>query len=130
MPVMAMQHYADPAEEIIDRIGDLSDVVVPGNKVLLGIYMRPSQTKSGLHLPDKYREEDLYQGKAALVLKCGPAAFKGDWRTEGFDPKPGDWVAFRPSDGFKIDIRSPEGHCILLVDTAVRLIIPAPHLVF
>lgn len=125
-----MIHDRDPVEEIVERIGDLSDVVVPSNKVLVGIYLRPQRTKGGIELPDKYRDEDVYQGKAGLVLKCGPTAFKGDWRVEGFAPKPGDWIAFRPSDGFKIDIRSREGHCILLDDTAIRLILPAPDLVF
>lgn len=129
-PVMSMIHDTDPVDEIVNRIGDLSDVVIPANKVLLGIYMRPSKTKSGLHIPDKYREEDFYQGKAGLVLKCGPAAFKGSWKVEAFEPKIGDWVAFRPSDGFKIDIRSQEGHCILLEDTSIQLILPAPDLVF
>ena len=130
MPLMEMIHDTPPDEEIVERIGALDDFVIPANKVLVGIYMRPSKLKSGLHLPDKYREEDLYQGKAGLVLKCGAAAFKGDWRVEGFEPKPGDWVAFRPADGFKLDIRSAEGHCVLLEDTKIQMILPAPDLVF
>lgn len=134
-PVMEMAHDGDPVEDIFERIGSLDDIVLPANKVLVGIYMRPTTKKVAgtnkvIHLTDSTVAEDMYQGKAGLVLKCGAAAFKGDWRTEGFSPKPGDWVAFRPSDGFKLDIRSENGHCILLDDTKVQMIIPAPDLVF
>ncbi len=130
MPVMEMVHVVDPAEQLVARIGDLSEFVVPSNKVLVGIYMRPEKTKGGVILTDTYRDEDLYQGKAGLVLKRGPTAFTGSWKVEGLDPAVGDWVAFRPSDGLKIDIRSKEGHCILIEDTQVQMVIPAPDLVF
>lgn len=130
MPLMAMSHDADPAEEIIDRIGDLSEFVVPANKVLIGIYMRPAKTTSGIHLPDKYREEDVWQGKAGVVLKRGPTAFTGSWKVEGLDPQVGEWVAFRPSDGLKIDIRSKDGHCVLVEDAQIQMVIPAPDLIF
>jgi co-chaperonin GroES (HSP10) len=127
-----MQHDTDPAEDTIERIGDLSEFEVPLNKVLVGIYMRPARTKSGIELPDNYRAEDIYQGKAGLVLKCGPLAFVDDERIKfnGFKAEPGEWVLFRPSDGLKLDIRSAEGHCILLSDTQVLMKIPAPDLVF
>lgn len=130
MPAMLMQHVTDPAEEIVDRIGDLSEFIVPGNKVLLGIYMRPQKTKSGIELPDNYLDEDRFQGKACLVLKKGPVAFTGSWKVEGLNPDVGDWVAVRPSDGLKIDIRSAKGHCILVEDSQIQLVIPAPDVVF
>ena len=131
MPVMAMQHYSDPVEEIFDRIGDLSEFKVPRNLVLVGIYMRPSATKGGILLTDTYREEDKWQGIAGLVLKRGPLAFKSeDGRFEGFDPEPGTWITFRPSDGIKFDIRSKEGHCILVKDDLIQMMIPSPDLVF
>lgn len=130
MPVMEMVHITDPADSIIDRVGDLSEFVVPANKVLIGIYMRPEKTKGGVILTDQYRDEDRFQGKAGLVLKRGPTAFSGSWKVEGLDPQPGEWVAFRPSDGLKIDIRSKEGHCILIDDTQVQMVIPTPDVVF
>ena len=132
MPVMEMQHFVDPVEEITERIGDLSEVVVPFNKILIGIYLRPGKTKSGLHLPDQYRAEDVYQGKSGLILKRGPMAFVDDERVKfnGLDPQVGEWVVFRPSNGLKLDIRHQEGHCILLTDTQIELVIPTPDLVF
>jgi hypothetical protein len=132
MPLMTMVHVTDPAEEVMDRIGDLSEVVVPFNKILVGIYMRPDKTKSGLHLPDQYRTEDLWQGKSGVILKKGPMAFVDDDRVKfnGLNPEVGEWIAFRPSNGLKLDIRHKDGHCILLTDTQVELVIPSPDFVF
>jgi co-chaperonin GroES (HSP10) len=132
MPLLEMVHVIDPVTETIERTGDLSEFEVPLNKVLIGIYMRPEKTKSGMILPDQYRNEDVFQGKAGLVLKCGPLAFVDDDRIKfnGFKAEPGDWVLFRPSDGLKLDIRSKDGHCILLADTQVQMKIPAPDMVF
>lgn len=130
MPVMQMKHDIDPAEDIIDRVGDLSEVAIPLNKVLVGIYMRPAKTTSGIHLPDEIRDEDRYQGKAGLILKKGPMAFVDDEKVQfsGLDPQVGDWVAFRPSNGLKIDIRKV--HCILLSDTHIEMAIPTPDMIF
>lgn len=132
MPLMEMVHVEDPSDALVNKIGDLSEFEVPLNRVLIGIYMRPEKTKGGVILTDKYRDEDRYQGKAGLILKRGPLAFVDDDRVKfnGFDPKPGDWVMFRPSDGMKVDIRAADGHCILLTDTQVQLVIPAPDVVF
>lgn len=127
-----MVHDIDPIEETINRIGDLSDIVVPFNKILVGIYMRSGKTKGGVILTDQYRDEDKWQGKAGLILKRGPMAFIDDDRVKfnGLDPQVGDWVVFRPSNGLKLDIRHKEGHCILLTDTQIELVIPSPDLVF
>lgn len=132
MPVLEMVHDIDPIEETINRIGDLSDIVVPFNKILVGIYMRSGKTKGGVILTDQYRDEDKWQGKAGLILKRGPMAFIDDDRVKfnGLDPQVGDWVVFRPSNGLKLDIRHKEGHCILLTDTQIELVIPSPDLVF
>ena len=132
MPLREMVHVADPVDETLERVGDLSEFEIPLNKVLVGIYMRSGKTKSGIIVPDSVRDEDRYQGKAGLVLKCGPLAFVDDERIKfnGFKAEPGEWVLFRPSDGLKLDIRSAEGHCILLSDTQVLMKIPAPDLVF
>lgn len=137
MPLMTMQHDEDPAEKLINEIGDLSEFIVPFNKILVGLYVRPNKMKikgtdKVFHLSDETVKEDLYQGKAGLILKKGPMAFVDDDRVKFNDLRPdvGDWIAFRPSAGLKIDIRSKDGHCILLRDTEVELVIPAPDVVF
>jgi co-chaperonin GroES (HSP10) len=132
MPLMEMVHIVDPVDEHIDRIGDLSEFEVALNQVLVAIYLRPEKTASGIILSDKTRDEDKYQGKAGLVLKRGPLAFVDDDRIKfnGFSPKPGEWVMFRPSDGIKLDIRAKDGHCVLLTDTQIKMSIPSPDLIF
>lgn len=132
MPVLEMVDIEDAADEIFNRIGDVTDIVVPFNKILVGIYMRGEKTKSGIILPDQTRSEDKWQGKSGLILKRGPMAFVDDDRVKfnGLNPQVGEWICFRPSDGMKLDIRHQEGHCILLTDTQVQLVIPAPDLVF
>lgn len=128
---MAMDHGGiDPAEQIIETVGDLNDVGVFHNKVLCGIYVRPEKTKGGILLTDAHRDEDLYQGKAAVVLKVGPTAFVDDGQAKfyGQSVKPGDWIVFRPSAGLKMKIRKTD--CVLLQDVQIELKIPAPDVVF
>ena len=82
MPYMRMQHDVDPVKQMLDEIGDLSNIEVFNNQVLLGIYIRPVKTRGGIMLTDNYRDEDKWQGKVGLVLKKGPTAFMdktGEW---------------------------------------------------
>jgi len=132
VPLMEMVHVVDPVEEHTERIGDLSEFQIPLNYVLVAIYMRPEKTKGNIILTDVYRDEDKYQGKSGLVLKCGPLAFVDDDKVKfcGFSPQPGEWVMFRPSDGIKLDIRTKDGHCVLLIDTQIKMVIPSPDLIF
>ena len=130
MPSRTMVHKVDPADDILEKIGDLSGFEVMHNDVLIGIYMRPEKTKSGIILSDKTRQEDEYQGKAGLVLKKGPLAFVSD---ENFDFKNqnveiGDWISIWVSDGRKIMIR--DVLCRMVEDRHIRLKIPAPDLVY
>lgn len=130
MPQALMVHTEDPAKLILKQVGDLSQFVLFGNQVLLGVYERPEKTKSGLYLSDQTRHEDRYQGKAALVLKKGPTAFVSDhnYDFKGQNVEIGDWVAIFVSDGRQIVIRK----CLarIVEDQYVRLKIPAPDVVF
>lgn len=130
MPQMFMDHAKDPKQEILDQVGDLSDVGVMFSQVLVGLYLRPNKTKSGLHLPDSVTDEDLYQGCVGLVLKLGPRAYVSaqglDFRGERVDV--GDWVMFRPSDGIGVMIRKHK--CRLVGDGLMKMKIPSPDLVF
>ncbi len=130
MPQRAMVHVVDPAKQIRDEIGDLDDFEVMHNDVLIGIYIRPEQTKSGIILSDQTRREDEFQGKAGLVLKKGPLAFVSDenYDFKGQDVQPGDWVAIWVSDGRKIVINGVL--CRMVEDRYIRLKIPAPDAVY
>lgn len=130
MPQMAMKHDVDPAQEILKEVGDLSKYEIFGNYVLLGIYVRPEKTRSGIVLADVTRKEDEYQGKAALVLKKGPSAFVSDanYDFKNQNVEVGDWVAIFVSDGRKVVINKKL--CRLVEDHHIRMKIPAPDEVF
>ena len=130
-PQRVMDHGdKDPAAELREKVGYIDDVDVFFNKILCAIYLRPEKTKSGIILTDQHREEDRYQGKAALVLKTGPTAFVDDGAASFHGQKVdvGDWVVFRPSAGLKMTINGTD--CILLQDVQVELRIPAPDIVY
>lgn len=130
MPPMRMKHDVDPAKVIWDAVGNLKDFKLFGNQVLIGVYERPKQTASGIHLADQTRQEDQYQGKAGLVLKKGPSAFVSDrnYNFRDMNVEPGDWVAIFVSDGRKIVVNGQL--CRLVEDHHIRIGIPAPDVVW
>lgn len=125
-----MHHDRDPAEAIREAVGDLSEFQLLFNQVLVGIYVRPEKTKGGIILADQTRHEDVYQGKSALVLAKGPTAFMDDdpVRFHGQNIEVGQWVVFRPSDGWPITIRGTT--CRIVQDVHIRATIPAPDLIY
>lgn len=128
MPSMLMMHVTDPADDIRKEIGSLKDFEVMTNQVLLGVYRRPEKTKSGLLLADRTRDEDEHQGKACLVLKKGPQAFKDQDYFQGESVDVGDWVAVWVHEGRKISINGVL--CRMVKDNEIRMKVPAPDLVF
>ena len=115
-----MEHETDPAENIRKEMGDISDIEIFHNQVLVAIYIRPEKTKSGLYLSAQTRDEDKYQGKVGLIIKKGADAFvddSGKW-FKGVKLDVGDWVYFRPSDGWQITVHGQL--CRILDDTAVK----------
>lgn len=130
MPPMTMKHDKDPKDELLAQLGSLDGVEVYNNAVLVATYVRPKTTAKGIHLPDQYLEEDKYQGKAALIVKMGPAAFSdpdGQWFV-GANIKVGDWIALRPSDGWSVSINGVP--CRMLDDLSVRMKIDRPDRVW
>lgn len=126
MPFMLMEHEVDPAKKIVEEIGDLSKIELFNNQILVGVYIRPQKTKSGLYLSDKTTDEDRFQSKVGLLLKMGPRAFEpndeGWFDGETFNLN--DWLVFRPSDGWSITINGVL--CRILIDTQVKMRIPNP----
>lgn len=124
---MQMQHDRDPAEELFEKIGDLSGVHVLNNQVLYAIYERPKITKGGVHLTDTTTSEDEYQGKAGLILKVGPIANLAN-DTRGVEFKPGIWIAVRPSDGWAIKLNGTL--CRLINESMIHMVIPTPDAIW
>lgn len=98
----------------------LSDFEPFHNYVLVGVHVQPEKRASGLYMSDKSRDEDKWQGKVGAVLKKGPMAFKDDGIADfgGLDVEPGDWVLYRVTDGYSLDLNGIR--CRLLQDTEIR----------
>lgn len=126
MPYMRMDHQIDPADDLIARLGDISDVKIFNNQVLMALYVRPMKTKSGIYLSDKTRDEDIFQSKVGLIVKVGESAFSdpnGNW-FNGESIKIHDWVVSRPSDGWSIVIK--DVHCRIISDINIKAAISHP----
>lgn len=131
MAVMLMDHQTDPKEKIRAGVGDLSKIRLRRQDLLVGIYKRPERTASGLYLSDGVRKEDDYQGKVGLVLAVGPNCFEDDDKYSffGFRAEVGDWIVIKPSESWRIDINSKDGHCRVVTDTDVRMVVDTPDMV-
>lgn len=133
---MLMHHEDDPKQVILDQVGDISQLGVFHNEVLAAVYKRPEKTKSGIFLTDKARDEDDYQGKVALILKVGPAAFKDDtgaWEWPN-DLGVGSWVIIRPAESWSIGIvgegKSDKVLCRMMKDTSIKGVVPHPDMIW
>lgn len=126
MPFMTMKHDIDPKEKLLKELGDLSNVELFNNQILVAVYIRPKVTKGGIHLTDQYTDEDRHQSKVGLLVKAGPTAFNdttGEWFAgEQFNLQ--DWLIFRPSDGWGITVHGVL--CRILSDTQVKGRVQAP----
>lgn len=117
-------------EEILSGIGNLSDYEPMNNWILVGIWMRPEKTASGIYLSDKTRDEDKWQGKAGYVLAKGPTAFVSDGTVDFHDQdvSPGECIVYRVSDGYSMDINGV--HCRMLQDTDIKMRIKSPASIY
>jgi hypothetical protein len=105
------ENYESAKAQIYHQIGDIGDLEVFGQQVIVAVYIRPNFTAGGLIAGTKMQKEDIYQGKVVLILKCGPDAFQGDESYAkamfGDAPPPtvGDWVFLRSQDGTPISMQ-------------------------
>jgi co-chaperonin GroES (HSP10) len=115
-----MAHARDPGEVIAEAVGDIDDVEVFHNLVLIGIYERPDTTAGGIIISDKTQKEDVFQGVVGYVLKVGPAAFKNDEHNNfyGTTVEPGQWIIYRPSDTWATSINGKA--CRLIEDAKIK----------
>lgn len=122
MPAAVMLHKTDPKVALVEKIGDVGEIEVFNNHVLVAVYIAPAQMASGLWRPDANVEEDRHQSKVGLIVAMGEHAFESDskWNWPE-DMAVGDWVFFRPSDGWGCTVNSDrENLCRMLVDSDIR----------
>ena len=102
--------YDEAIAQIRQQLGSIDDFEVFGKDVLVAVYMRPEKNAQGVYFTQKQQTEDIFNGKAVLILKWGPSAFSGDesyvqaqWGDKGA-PAAGDWVFLRPDQGTPINL--------------------------
>lgn len=129
MPHMPMSHEEDPKQNLLEQLGDISQVELFHNQVLLAVYLRPEKTKSGLILTANHLDEDKYQSKVGLLVKRGPLAFEqdGNW-FNGMTFQDHEWLIFRPSDGWSITVNGVL--CRIFDDISIKGRAPHPDSVY
>ena len=131
----AARRDMDPQKQkIFDELGDLSGIKLPLNQILLAIYKPPEVTRGGIIRPDIVKDEDVYQGVSALVVKMGPHAYEQSenmdylW-TDGDRCQVGDWVMFRRGEGFRVNVHGRE--CMLMHnERGIKMVLGQPDEVF
>lgn len=107
-----------------------SEVEVFNNQVLVEVYIRPEKTKGGVILPERALKEDEYQSKVGRIVRMGSGAFNdpdGRW-FDGVTFNIGDWIVFRPSDGWAMTVG--DKLCRMLSDVDVRARVDVPERVW
>jgi len=119
--------------EVFDKIGTeaLNGVHVLMDRVLLAIFIRPP-LRGSIIMPDKVRDEDIYQGNSGLVLKLGNRAYEDtdevQWRPDD-RARVGDWVLFHRSQGFRMMLMGVE--CIMMEHVAsIKAVLQYPDVVY
>lgn len=127
--LMSIATSKDPRDGILEAVGDISKVNVFSGRVLVGIYIAPETTSGGIIRPNANVKEDVYQAQVGLVLKKGAMAFKDDDNNKfhGQDVKVGEWVAFRPGDGKRIQINGVD--CRVIEDVLIDMVVDDPEIV-
>lgn len=128
----------DPRKALLDSLeGRHHEIEMFHNFVLVATYIEPEQTKGGIILSDRTLSENRFQGKAALVLRLGPQAFKDDGRVSfgGVTLREEeDWVMVRPSDGLELFTSDSSGRngtsCRIFQDVNILARIKDPALVY
>ena len=122
--LMDIAQADDPKQALIDHVGDLSEVRIFGENLLVASYIGPERTKGGVYRPKENIAEDEWQGKIGLVLKLGDG-FDGDEEAEQtFLHR---WVMFGTNDGLRYHYNGVA--CRTMSVDRVRQIIPHPGMV-
>lgn len=103
MAVIQMRGAATADRDLLKAIGDISDIEVLNDRILIAIYRHEGVTKGGIHTTVMTEDESDYQGKVGLVLKVGPLVnAPGKDEARGAKITTGDWVVVSPSSGLSM----------------------------
>ena len=112
---------------------DLEKIEVLLNRVLVAVYIENEYMHGGkkfaIAKTVDNAAESIWQGKAALVLKCGPLAFADDTHTSFANQtvKPGNWVSFKIGNSSQIELKKIP--CRIVMDQHIEAIYHDPRIV-
>jgi hypothetical protein len=104
-------------DEILKTLGDLGQYELLDEECLVATYVESNVLSEGkredgssykLISTENRAAESRFQGKAVLLVKKGPSAFRfhnNGQPYEGVVPEDGEWVVIHPSDGREIYLR-------------------------
>lgn len=123
----AVAASGDFKTEVVKKVGDLGDVDILFNMVLVACYVQPERTRGGVFIPQTSQDEDVYQGKVGLVLKLGPNAFESDeeYDFKGQAADVGEWVVYKVGDAWSVQVG--DWPCRLVRDSAIRMKVKDPQ---
>jgi len=126
----AVANAENPKKEILRWAGNLKEISLKSDRILVATYARPQKTAGNIILPDSQLAENRWQGMVGLLLACGHAAFKydGSYAYEGEPPKIGDWVVYKPADSTEVAWR--KASCRIMRSECVLATIKCPMLIF
>ena len=126
----AVANAENPKKEILRWTGNLKDIDLKGDRILVATYARPQKTSGNVILPDSHLAENRWQGMVGLLLAWGPAAFKydGSYAYEGDRPKVHDWVVYKPAESTEVAWR--KASCRIMRSECVLATIKEPLLIF
>jgi co-chaperonin GroES (HSP10) len=121
----------DPKDGLLSALGDLSEIDLIGNRLLVAIYIAPEKTKGGLFRATQSIKEDVFQGSVGLVVKKGALCFQDDEASKtyfhGENVEIGEWVVFRPGDGKRVQINGVD--CRFIEDIQIDMRIADPEII-
>ena len=130
--------FAAEKQRLLDKIGDISDIQVTMNRILVAIWIPEEGLRwnggKTLILPDSVKDEDVFQCSAGLVLKMGAHAY---------NPQPGaaltfydsdrcevgDWVMFRRGEGIALNLWRNQGD-LMESERGIKLVVGRPDAVY
>lgn len=121
------ERAVDAKQALIEALGHFDHEVLH-NRVLVATYIQPAKTQGGIIIPQKTRDEDIYQGNVGLVIGLGPGAFKDDAVAQfhGVRLNLHDWVLYLPADGLSLEINQVP--CRLFADVDIRMRVTDPSI--
>lgn len=137
-PIRVKMTPAEEAAQLLKRLGNLAEVVLFSNRILVAKFQRTTLGSGRLLAAEQTKTEDKWQGKVGLVVKIGTIAFEDDeatgtyWHGDGVAV--GDWVFFNYGDGTDIEVCPDDSnervHCKILKEGEIIGRVPRPDIFF